>query len=30
VVIPVYNGERYLREAVASALAQDYRRWMCS
>jgi glycosyltransferase involved in cell wall biosynthesis len=23
-VIPVYNGERHLREAVASALAQDY------
>ena len=25
VIIPVYNGERYLGEAIESALAQDYR-----
>jgi glycosyltransferase involved in cell wall biosynthesis len=25
VIIPVYNGERYLREAIQSVLGQDYR-----
>lgn len=25
IIIPVYNGERYLGEAIASVLAQDYR-----
>src|SRR5262249_5330579 len=24
IAVPVYNGERYLREALDSALAQDY------
>ncbi len=27
VVLPVYNGERYLREALDSVLAQTYRNW---
>lgn len=24
IVMPVYNGERYLREAVESIIAQDF------
>lgn len=27
IVLPVYNGARYLREAIQSCLAQSYRHW---
>lgn len=27
VILPVYNGERYLREAIESVLSQTYRDW---
>lgn len=27
IVMPVYNGERYLREAVESIIAQDFEEW---
>src|SRR3989338_1917877 len=27
VILPVYNGERYLREAIGSVLSQTYRDW---
>lgn len=27
IVLPVYNGERYLEEAIQSCITQDYTRW---
>ncbi len=27
IVLPTYNGSRYLREAIESCLAQSYRNW---
>ena len=27
VVLPVYNGERYLRESIESIIAQSYQNW---
>lgn len=27
IILPTYNGSRYLREAIESCLAQTYRRW---
>jgi len=27
IVMPVYNGERYVREAIESLIAQSYGNW---
>ncbi len=27
IVMPVYNGERYVREAIESLIAQSYSNW---
>lgn len=27
VVLPVYNGEKYLRESIDSVIAQTYQNW---